>query len=113
MSDLNKTCRNLIKALNANGANILYGRREFMGKEGRPHPMYMISRAYWDEEKGKYSSRKIYESISLVRVVLYLRDMLYMEQGRPLPMDNELWNQVRPAEDFLTAEEHGCNIQEC
>lgn len=103
MSDLNKTCKTLLKALNVNGANLLFGRREFMGTEGRPHTMFMISKAYWDDEKGRYSSRKIYESASLIRIVLYLRDTLFLEQGKPLPMDNEYWNQVRP-EDLLTIE---------
>lgn len=101
MADLQKTCKTLIKALNVNGANILYNRREFMGVEGIPHTMYSISRAYWDAEKGKYGSRKIYESASLIRVIFYLRDMLFLEQGKPLPMDNVDWNKLRP-DDLLT-----------
>ena len=101
MADLQKTCKTLIKALNVNGANILYNRREFMGVEGVPHTMYSISRAYWDDEKGKYGSRKIYESASLIRIIFYLRDMLFLEQGKTLPMDNVDWNKLRPA-DLLT-----------
>lgn len=101
MADLSKTCKTLIKALNSQGANILYNRREFMGTEGVPHTMYSISKAYWDEVKGKYGSRKIYESASLIRVIFYLRDMLFLEQGKPLPMDNVDWNKLRPA-DILT-----------
>lgn len=105
MADLSKTCKTLIKALNVNGANILFNRKEFMGKEGIPHTMYSVSKAYWDDSKGKYGSTELYKSASLIRVIFYLRDMLYMEQGKPLPMDNPLWNEARP-EDFLTVNEN-------
>ena len=112
MADLSKTCKTLIKALNANGANILFNRKEFMGVEGVPHTMYSVSKAIWDENRGRYSSQEIYKSASLVRVIFYLRDMLFLMQGKELPMDNELWNEARP-EDFLTIEEeNGRNISE-
>ena len=103
MSDLNKTCKTLLKALHVNGANLLFGRREFMGKEGKPHTMFMISKAYWDDEAGKYSSRKVYESASLIRIVLYLWFDTFKRKLKALPMDNEYWNQVRP-EDLLTVD---------
>ena len=103
MADLSGTCKKLIKALNVQGANILFNRKEFMGKEGLPHTMYSVSKAYWDDEKGKYGSTELYKSASLVRIIFYLRDMLFLMQGKELPMDNELWNEVRP-EDFITLE---------
>ena len=103
MADLSGTCKKLIKALNVQGANILFNRKEFMGREGLPHTMYSVSKAYWDDEKGKYGSTELYKSASLVRIIFYLRDMLFLMQGKELPMDNELWNEVRP-EDFITLE---------
>ena len=36
-----------------------------------------------------------------IRIVFYLRDMLFLEQGKELPMDNVDWNKLRP-DDLLT-----------
>ena len=110
MADLSGTCKKLIKALNANGANILFNRKEFMGKEGLPHTMYSVSKAYWDDEKGKYGSTELYKSASLVRVIFYLRDMLFLMQGKELPRDNELWNEARPEDFLVIEEENGRNV---
>lgn len=99
MADLTGARKKLITALNRGyGDTLLYTTREFMGIEGHPHTMYGISRAVWDEEKHKYSAVKIYESASLIRVVFYLRDLLFIAQGKPLPMDNKMWNEFRPKE---------------
>lgn len=98
MQDLSKTCQKLVKALNVNGAGILFNKKQFMGTEGLPHNLYSISKAYWDDSKGKYGSNEIYKSTSMIRIVLYLRDMLYLEQGKELPMDNPMWNELRPEE---------------
>lgn len=108
MQDLSKTCNTLIKALNMNGAQLLFNKKQFMGTEGMPHNLYSISKAYWDDEKGKYLSTEIYKSTSLIRVVLYLRDTLYLEQGRELPVDNEMWNELRP--DELKVMMNGCDV---
>lgn len=99
MADLTGARKKLITALNkVYDMKLLYTTREFMGKEGYPHTMYGLSQAVWDEEKGKYSSMKIYETASLIRLILYLRDLLFLAQGKSLPMDNEMWNEKRPKE---------------
>lgn len=108
MQDLNKVCQKLIMALNINGAGLLFSKKQFMGTEGRPHNLYCISKAFWDDSKGKYGSNEIYKSTSMIRVVLYLRDTLYLEQGKELPMDNEMWNELRPEELKVIAD--GCDI---
>ena len=105
MQDLSKVCRKLVMALNVNGAGILFNKKQFMGKEGMPHNLYSISKAYWDDGKGKYGSNEIYKSTSMIRIVLYLRDMLYLEQGKELPMDNEMWNALRPDDLRILQEE--------
>ena len=112
MQDLSKTCKTLMMALNMNGAGLLFSKKQFMGIEGKPHTIYSISKAYWDDSKGKYMSTEIYKSTSLIRVVLYLRDTLYLEQGRELPMDNEMWNELRPEELRVLREESedGCDV---
>lgn len=102
MADMNKTINKLLQALNSRGQGLLYNRKQFMGKEGQPHTLYTISRAYWDESKGKYGSRELYKTTSTVRIALYLRDLWYLEEGRELPTDNEIWNKLR---EQINAEE--------
>lgn len=105
MADLNGARKKLITALNKGyDMKLLYTTREFMGSEGYPHTMYGISQAVWDEDRRKYSSQKIYETASLIRLVFYLRDLLFLAQGKKLPMDNEMWNEKRPKE-LLTLED--------
>ncbi len=101
MADLSKTCKTLFKALNSRGANLLFNRKEFMGIEGIPHTMYSISKAYFDESIGRYKSREIYKSASLVRIIFYLNDLWCLENGLPLPDSNKEWVEARP-EDFMT-----------
>lgn len=97
MADINNSIKKLINALNMKGEKLLYNKKQFMGKEGKPHNMYVISKAVWDDRKGKYGSEDIYKSTSTVRIVLYLRDMWFSVNGWELPTDNEMWNQIREA----------------
>lgn len=99
MADINKSINKLIQALNMKGEMLLYNKKQFMGKEGTPHNLYVISRAVWNADKGKYGSVDLYKSTSTVRIVLYLRDMWFTVNGWELPTDNEMWNQIREAID--------------
>lgn len=99
MADINKSINKLIQALNMKGEMLLYNKKQFMGKEGAPHNLYVISRAVWNADKGKYGSVDLYKSTSTVRIVLYLRDMWFTVNGWDLPTDNEMWNQIREAID--------------
>lgn len=106
MADLTGARKKLITALNKGyDMKLLYTTREFMGKEGLPHTMYGISQAVWDEEKGKYGAVKVYETASLIRLVFYLRDLLFLAQGKDLPTDNEMWNEKRPKELLMMEKE--------
>lgn len=95
MADVNKAINKLIQALNVRGEKILYNKKQFMGKEGKPHNLYTISVAEWDSDKHKYISREIYKATSTVRIALFLRDMWFTVNGWELPTDNEMWNQIR------------------
>lgn len=66
-----------------------------MGKDSRPHSYYSINKAEWNDERGKYLHTELYSSTSMVRIVLYLRDMWYKENGWELPTDQTLWNEIR------------------
>ena len=98
MADINGAINKLIKALNMHGYMLMYNKKQFMGIEGSPHNLYTITQAKWLPEKNKYGSTEIYKSTSTVRVVLFLRDMWFLEQGLELPTDNEMWNEIREKE---------------
>lgn len=98
MADLNKAVSKLVQALNIHGYNLLYHKKQFMGKEGKPHNLFVLSKAIWDDSKGKYGQVEVYKTTSLIRMVLYLRDAWCLEQGEELPQDNELWNEIRQKE---------------
>jgi len=95
MADINKSISRLIQALNTKGYDLLYNRKQFMGVEGMPHNLYVLSKAEWDSAKGRYNTVDIYKTTSTVRMVLFLRDMWYVENGQELPTDNEMWNNIR------------------
>ena len=94
-TNLVQTSKKLIQALNSHGYKLTFSQKQFMGREGRPHNMYCINRAIWNEERGRYSHEELYASTSMVRITLFLRDMWYEENGWELPTDQELWNDLR------------------
>ena len=98
MADINRSINKLIEALNQRGLMLMYNRKQFMGKEGKPHNLYTVAQAVWNPDKGKYGSVEIYKSTSTVRVVLFLRDLWFKVNDWELPQDNEMWNEIREAE---------------
>lgn len=96
MARMIPTAKKLIAALGTKGVKLTLNTKQFIGKEGQTHDVYSINRAEWDEEKGKYMHYELYKAVSPVRIVLFLRDMWYKENGWELPTDQELWNQLRP-----------------
>ena len=98
MADINSSIGKLIKALNQKGYMLMYNKKQFMGVEGQPHNLYSVTQAKWLPEKNKYGQIEVYKSTSTVRVVLFLRDLWFLEQGKDLPEDNEMWNQIREKE---------------
>lgn len=95
MANLNQSIKKLISAINQKGCKLLYAQKQFMGKEGKVHPLYSVSQAVWDEDKGKYRNIELYSTTSNIRMTLYLRDYLFRLENKPLPTDNEMWNQIR------------------
>lgn len=95
MASLLQTSKKLVKALNSRGYTITYGSREFMAKDNTIHNMNMLYLITYNSEKHKYDSTPIYSTPSLVRLVMYLRDFLYIIDGKELPTDQELWNKIR------------------
>ena len=100
MADINKSIYKLIEALNQKGYMLMYNKKQFMGKEGKPHNLYSVTQAVWNPERHKYGSKEIYKSTSTVRIVLFLRDAWFQYNGWDLPTDNEMWNQIRENEKW-------------
>ena len=98
MADINKSIQKLIQALNQKGYMLMYNKKQFMGIEGQPHNLYSITQAKWDPMKNRYGQIEVYKSTSTVRVVLFLRDLWFLENGEELPTDNKMWNEIREKE---------------
>lgn len=85
----------LQNAINSNGGKILYEKSQFFSdKEDRPVTLYKISQSI-DTSDGKRKKEKLFETPSMIQVVLYLRDVWYTMQGQELPTDNEMWEAVK------------------
>ena len=94
-ANLMQTSKKLVQALNSRGYKLTLSTKQFIGREGQPHNMYSISSATWDDEKKRYKHAELYSTTSMVRFVLFLRDMWYEENGWELPDDQEKWNAIR------------------
>ena len=88
--------KKLVGALNRKGLRILYTTSQFWSMtQGRPVTVYYIKQAVWDENKQKYVNVDLFKSPAQIQIVLFLRDMWYTVNGKELPQDNELWNEIR------------------
>ena len=94
-TNLMQTSKKLIQALNSRGHKVTLSTKQFIGREGQPHNMYSVNKAWWNEEKRKYSHDELYSTTSMVRITLFLRDMWFEENGWELPTDQESWNLIR------------------
>lgn len=94
--NLNPVRKKLIQALNSKDRLITFGTRQFIGsRDKKLINVYSINESVWDADKQKYMQEELYSSTSMIRIVLYLRDMWYRVNDWPLPTDNEIWNKMR------------------
>ena len=88
--------KKLVTALNMRGMRILYTTSQFwVEQQDRAVTMYHIKQAVWDEAKDKFVNVELYKATSQIQIVLYLRDLWYTINGKELPQDNELWNEIK------------------
>ena len=74
----------------------MYSTSQFYSdKQNRPVTVYHIKRAIWDEGKGKFLNQELFKSTSQIQIVLFLRDLWFELNGKPIPTDNETWNQKK------------------
>lgn len=94
-TNLVRTSKKLIQALNSRGDSLTFSSKQFKGHEGFIHSYYTVSQAVWNEEKQRYYHTELYSSSSMVRIVLFLRDRWYKLNGWELPTDQKKWNELR------------------
>lgn len=86
----------LQNAINNHGGRILYEKTQFFSTDQkRPVSLYRISQSLEVDENTKRKKEKLFESSSMIQVVLYLRDLWYFISGQEIPTDNEMWEAVK------------------
>ena len=85
---------NLQKAINQQGGRILYEKSQFFSDDqNRPITIYRISQSI--PTNGKNKREKLFETTSMIQIVLYLRDVWYTISNQEIPTDNEEWEAVK------------------
>lgn len=85
----------LQNAINQHGGKILYEKSQFFSEDqNRPITLYKISQST-ELTTGKHTKIKLFETTSMIQIVLYLRDVWYLMNGKELPTDNEMWEEIK------------------
>ena len=88
--------RKLQSALNTKGMRIMYSTSQFYSfDQDRPITIYSIKQAVWDEERQRFMNQELFKATSQIQIVLFLRDLWYTVNGKEVPQDNEVWNNIR------------------
>lgn len=75
---------------------LLFNKTQWYSKsQNRPINTWVIRKAVWDEDKGKFVNVELFKSTSEIQIVLYLRDLWYHLNGWEIPTDNEFWNKIK------------------
>jgi len=78
-------------ALNRNGLKILCNRSQFYSDTAkRPVTMYVVSQAIWNEGRQRWDHEKLFTTASEIQEVLFLRNLWYHLQGKPIPPTNRM-----------------------
>jgi hypothetical protein len=96
----------LQRALNSKGLRILSNRSQFYSEDqNRPVTIYKVSQSRPDGIKKKHV--ELFSSASQIQIVLFLRNLWYVVNGKPVPKTNrmkgskafdEAWKQFENAE---------------
>lgn len=89
-------------AINQNGGCILLDRVQFYSEEqDRPISLYKISTPGEIGNNGKRKKDVLFTTPSQIQVVLFLRDYWYNMQGKEIPTDNEMWEQIKKEKGII------------
>ena len=88
-------------ALNVRGERILQRSSQFYSAvNDSPVTIYYVDKAY-NGEDGKVKKNELFHSTSQLHIIFFLRDLLCLSKGEPLPTDNEVWNEKRKEIDYF------------
>ena len=93
--NLSANIRKLIMALRCAGVDITYNTKQFKGREGKYITLYWLGKSVFDESRNRYDTVEIYRSVTMAKIIFYLRDMLFTVQGKELPNDVADWCKER------------------
>lgn len=86
-------------ALNTKGLRIMYSTSQFYSEtQNRPVTIYHIKQAVYDDSKQKFINIELFKSTSQIQIVLFLRDLWYTVNGKEVPQDNEVWNNIKSSQ---------------
>ena len=92
-----KTIRKLQRALEFEGELILISTSQFYSID--KHTLvtrYHVKKQVQNEaNKNKSTQIELFSSCSQIQITLFLRDYLFEVQGKEVPTDNEIWNQIK------------------
>lgn len=93
----------LQQALNARGEMILQRTTQFYSLDKKcPVTIYYVEKAYKDEEDpNRTKKNELFKTTSQLQVILFMRDLLNLSRGEPLPTDNQIWNDKRKEIDYF------------
>lgn len=83
--------RKLQFALNSKGWKILVNRSQFYSDEqNRPVTMYKVAQSVLNPQTNKNNHVELFVSASEIQIVLFLRNLWYLEQGKEIPPTNKM-----------------------
>lgn len=92
-----KNIRKLQTAINSiSETKILYQTAQFWTPhDKRAIQKYIIKRSVYNATTERYDAEEIFSTYSQLQVILFLRDYLFTLQGKEIPTDNKLWNEIK------------------
>ena len=90
-------------AINNNGGIILLDKAQFFSDDQqRPITIYKVC-----TRKANRKKEVLFDSTSMIQIVLYLRDYWYWMQNKEIPTDNEMWNEVKKQKGIVFSKKEG------
>lgn len=85
-------------AINNNGGIILIDKAQFFSDDQqRPITIYKVCTRKPETRKKEV----LFDTTSMIQVVLYLRDYWYNMTGQEIPTDNEQWNEIKRQKNIV------------
>lgn len=87
--------KKILKGLQSLGKVYLYNTRQIPNTNSETGETYILTLHSISECFGYKKYKKVYESANLNRLVLFARDLWYLENGWELPDASEEWEEIR------------------